>query len=543
MKRLLNSPSAAQAGNDPSSSDSLLLVFLASIVLSVFAISPQSLWIDEANTAAKAVQPTWAAFTQLMSIERGSDIQMPGYMALLWGWEKLVGHSEYALRALNVLWLLGAQVAFCFLLRAPTSARFFSAATALVSSFVWYYLDEARPYAMQLCGASWVAVSIWNRSFYPTLETIFRDVAVFCAGAAVLCASSLLGVVHTAILGMLFLIMLTYSRPPISLLRSGRLWVVLVTTMVFMAVLGGYYVWTLGLGAKASMVGRTSLATIGFSLYELLGYSGFGPGRLQLREAGPSTLIPYAGWLLLPCLPYGAVFLWLLTKKQGGGAPRIPVVLVGGFVLLAFAGISAVGFLGHFRVLGRHLMPLAPFLILTLGTCYAGMWRSTNLLWRAVVVASLAIFLGGSVSGRFSPRFAKDDYRSAAAEALSAMAGGKAVWWAADGAGARYYGVFPREPEDRGAPVGSAFFANNPKLDYQKNLPAPDLIVLSKVDIFDPAGDIRQWMNENNFVIAKVFPAFTIWKKTSTALSPMGGVTPRNEAAVPHNVEAGAVGK
>ena len=37
-----------------------------------------------------------------MGSDRGSDLQMPLYMLMLWGWEKIFGRPEFALRAMNI---------------------------------------------------------------------------------------------------------------------------------------------------------------------------------------------------------------------------------------------------------------------------------------------------------------------------------------------------------------------------------------------------------------------------------------------------------
>ena len=63
-----------------------LFLLLIAGATAFLAVSSQSLWIDEANSAVKAIVPTWSEFVAKMSVERGSDLQMPGYMILLWIW-------------------------------------------------------------------------------------------------------------------------------------------------------------------------------------------------------------------------------------------------------------------------------------------------------------------------------------------------------------------------------------------------------------------------------------------------------------------------
>ncbi|MFZ9933737.1 MAG: hypothetical protein ACO3G9_11150, partial [Chthoniobacterales bacterium] len=113
------------------------------VAVCFFAISSHSLWIDEANSAMKAMAPDLRRFLALMCSERGSDLQMPLYMLMLWGWEKLFGHSEFALRALNIPFFAAAIGTATASLKLPLPTRLFFALFACCSAFVWAYLDEA----------------------------------------------------------------------------------------------------------------------------------------------------------------------------------------------------------------------------------------------------------------------------------------------------------------------------------------------------------------------------------------------------------------
>jgi len=496
-----------------------LLLLLLSLVTGLSSASSQSFWIDEANSALKAVQPTWHGFLNLMAVERGSDLQMPGYMVALWGWSKILSFSEYGLRSLNILFFLGAQAAFCFSLRASAKERSFVLLAVMVSPFLWSYLDEARPYIMQFCGATLMVVVIWNSTFIPRSNALVADLGVFCLGAIILCASSLLGVIHALFFGLLLLAALALNKRLLDLLRTRSAQVIIAATALVLAGMGAYYFWTLTLGAKASAVGQTSLATLLFAVYELMGFGGLGPGRLELREIGPRSLIPYTGLLALGFLPYLLAGLWLAIERPAvHRSKRIPSLVIGLALAGAFLAIAAVGFLGDFRVVGRHFMPLAPFLLMILGLVWARMWNAW--FWRLAVVASLLIFFCSSLNQRFASRFAKDDYRSAAAVAHDAGLAKAVVWWAADPAAANFYGVFPSvgtpapsDLQNSSPATSSVYFANNRSAEYLSGLPKADVAILSKVDIYDPNGTLRAWMTANGFAVTRTFPAFTIWEK------------------------------
>ena len=60
-------------------------ILIASLVVSILAISRESLWIDESYSAIRA-EPDLASWWRMMMMFKGSELQMPLYMVYLWGW-------------------------------------------------------------------------------------------------------------------------------------------------------------------------------------------------------------------------------------------------------------------------------------------------------------------------------------------------------------------------------------------------------------------------------------------------------------------------
>lgn len=483
----------------------LAVVFGLSILVAFVAVSNQSFWIDEAGSGIYSLAPSPLAFAE----DRGSTLQMPGYSLLLWVWANSVSMSEYGIRSLNLVFFIGAQAAFLFALKTLPLHRVFSAIAALASAFMWAYLDEARPYAMQFCGAALAAVAVCNAAFARAASV--TDLILFLLGAVVLCVSSLLGVVHTFFLGLLYLGVLIAGGDFTRLLRSWRAWLgVLVAALVLLPT-GIFYAWTLSVDAKASGVGATNVATLAFAVYELLGAGGYGPGRLALREVGVPALVSFFPLLAISLVPYLVAVVWILKSRRDLVLrPGWGLAFVGGYVASAFVAISLLGVFGEFRLVGRHFMPLAPFLFLGLGWTWATMWGDRSGRW--LVVVSVMILFGGAGQQRVDSRFAKDDYRSAAAFARDALFNDRVVWWAADPAGARFYQVFPQVGSSETGHE-SIFFANNRDSAYLASLPAADVVVLSKTDIYDPSGSLREWMVNNGFTVTRKLPAFTVWER------------------------------
>jgi len=161
----------------------------------------------------------------------------------------------------------------------------------------------------------------------------------------------------------------------------------------------------------------------------------------------------------------------------------------------------AVGYIAHFRVLGRHLMPILPFVLLLVSLGLLHLWQSDKKLSRAVVVSLCFLLVISSLSTRFSPRFAKDDYRTATQIAKSSHEDGKTIWWAADTATANYYGLEFSEKV-----INVMGFS---KSDLQ-NSDIPGLVFLSKMDIYDPNRLISIFLDKNNFIRTQNIKAFSI---------------------------------
>jgi len=474
------------------------LVFVA--LIAVIAVSNQSLWIDEGNSAMKAIQPSFVLFWEKMKELGGSDLQMPLYMGLLWLWEKMLGHSEYALRALNIPFFTLSAAVLLYLWDAESRHKLAFVFLMCFSPMLWVYLDEARPYIFQFFGATCVLVALWNQAKTPHLN---KNLAVFCIGAFALCGSSLTGVIFTFWFGLAFLVILIRQHVWRSIFSSKQNLVALLVTSIGLCGLGIYYFWTLSQGARASGVGKTDLLSIGFCLYELLGFSGLGPDRLSLRKHGLTSLKPFflpLTSLVISLTVFGTSSALYFTKS-----PRTyrTAIFIFAAALCGAVSMLAVGYIAHFRVLGRHLIPALPFVLLLVSLGLLHLWQSDKKLGQAVVLSLCLLLILSSLSIRFSPRFAKDDYRTAAQIAKSGLENGKTIWWAADSATANYYGLEFSEKV-----INVVSFS---KSDLQ-NADTPSLVFLSKLDIYDSNQLISVFLDKNNFMVTKNIKAFSFYR-------------------------------
>jgi mannosyltransferase len=134
----------------------LIVVILIGFALRLFRLGAQSLWYDEGVSWYVATMPPLQAIRWT-----AADIQPPLYYLLQWGWIRLAGQSEFALRYLSaifgllvipLMWLLGKHVF------RSLKAENIAACLAAVSPLVVYYSQEARMYTLLLCQG---ALSCW----------------------------------------------------------------------------------------------------------------------------------------------------------------------------------------------------------------------------------------------------------------------------------------------------------------------------------------------------------------------------------------------
>ena len=468
------------------------------------AINNDSFWIDEALTGVKSSQRTVSDWLGLMAVERGSDLQMPFYMIYMWGFEKLVGAGEWALRTGNIPWF----VAGFLVVIAATPQRGQKVAAALViacSSFAWYYLNEARPYSMQLGACLMLLGCLLRFSDVSKLspKSEFWWVALFCFALLTLCGSSLLGMIWgaAAVLGAWIILYQRGWRP------VNRFSLIAIFFSLFiLAGLSLYYFWTIKIGAGA--VGHTDFRSFPFILYELLGFSGLGPGRLEIREMGAASFKPFV-WALIP---YGLLLLVILVVAcrdlfVSNNRPRFFILAFIG--LAPFAFLLAAGVALHFRVLGRHCMPLLGVVLFLTGYGVDKLWSRGNVLPRAAVCLFLIFSLASCLSIRFAARHRKDDYRGASAFALTALKNGQEVWWNASNHGARYYGV--PLAETSGPASGKALLLVNPTAQILAEIPAPGLVIMSKGDLYDESGIIAGFLQKAGYTKIATWHAFSAW--------------------------------
>jgi hypothetical protein len=412
------------------------------LVLGSVAISNQSLWIDEGYTALFASQPTvraWAGQMAMTLAEKNSCAQMPGYLAYMWGWEKVFGHSEIALRASNVPFLL----AFLLVLGSlplPKRIRIGIAVLIILNPFICYYMNEAR-YVIGVFSLGGISVF----SLVAFLQSESEE------ERSRLAKLTLAGVVVGVYLNMLFLFILLplfflcVSSKGCSPLTGGREkteWMVpgVVAASCLLPVLA-YYAYTVARGA-GGVRHHPGLKNIVEVIHGFFGFAGLGPARNVLRASIGFDAIglfsPFAWILMLLLVAGGLVFIANWRKHSPfPTAKTYMLAFVIGFVLIGLAG-----YVMNFSFLGRHMAFLLPLFFAGIYVVWEDASKKFGSLSSLCVAICFLLIWGVSCFHlRFDELYERENYREGIREAVAFTDSSETLLWAGGNCVGSYYGL------------------------------------------------------------------------------------------------------
>jgi hypothetical protein len=464
---------------------------LLGIIVAVVFISTNSFWIDEGNAAYKASQSTLSAWWHSMHSVTGSDSQMPIYMLYIWCWEKIVPSSEFWLRMSNLPW-------FLLILYSLRPFRF-GLLCALTCPFLIGYMNELRPYVMQLAGA---ALSIRSLSNLHLKES--KSWMHILIGCLIMCMASLIGVVWA--FGPLIYTLI--ERPKRFI--EPWFWKSTILAAPFYLLLAYYYVWTLLQGQEAAMMGGGIIVSAGAAAYELLGLAGLGPSKITLRT-NPGSVVEYLP-LLIPAVLISTGLISVGFHYFRKHASKQQLIAATCAVSAPCLILISLVLFKDFRLLGRHLAPLSVVIVLLIAIAMNQLWNASTKLSplpisskikNSICVLTIVLGILSSLSLRFNPIHRKDDYREAVRIAQSAIDQQRRVYWAADKWTAFYYGLSQGQQGWQ---------------EWRDGLPIPelspsDLVIISKPDIYDKNGIFYDLLQENGFSITSKLQAFTVYQK------------------------------
>ncbi len=496
----------------------ILAVAATSLVVAAFAVTAQSYWIDEAMSLIVAMAPSPGEAWRYAQAVGAPAQHAPLYHVYLYAWHKVAGPGEWAMRASNIPWFVLAQLAFLLLLRHRPKLALTACLLAAVNPAIWMYLDEARPYIMQYAAACWLVASVARRAFAPSAGTAGEDrLAFLAAGGAtiVLCGSGLPSVVWAAgLVSALFLLRRTAPVTPGEAAACARPRYAIAGFAVLLALLAAshFYAWP-GFSPGSSDLKQFVKGLI-YVAYEFLGFSGFGPGKLELRLSPLGSIIRRLP-VLLPLAACLGV-LGIFAVRQAGTLLQHRRAIAAWMIALALPGVFLLGadLILEQRPVPRDFVPALPAIILSLAAVILAALAQKSIFLRGAAAAVPILWLASGLNLRWQQAHAKDDYRAAAAVAAAALRDNKEVWWAADAATAFIY-LTPISMEQV---PGRVWAMQGPDWsDLRLKLP-PRVIVISKPDIYDARGAVSRYAMENHFVPALQLQAITILTRESDRL-------------------------
>lgn len=495
------------------------IVVVQALLSATFIVTGSSFWTDEFGTADIARSESFYAWWNQFIEWHNSDIQMPLYHGLMYFWSKLFGYSEYALRMLNLPFFAISSVAILSTFRQIPRLALLLLTFSTLHPLIWYYLDEARPYIMAYTG-SMLTLCALVRLYAETCG--LRDIQPYsgwllACGLLLLAGTSMLGT-PWVVAAVAITVYLHACNFPVGIRLVRENWIAYSVLAASLLILAIFYLYTLLRGARAADAFQSNILTLLFSGYELLGVSGLGPGRLELRAEGTAALKDWIIVVAAGASILGVGFLVGLRQLYLRAGSR-QFLIIGFVVAVPVALIATAGLVLSWRVLGRHFMPFLPIVmsITAIGAAHLlGEERRSRNLLGAILVLTIAV---SGISMKM-PRHAKDDYQTAAKIAKQAIGAGQTVWWAADNGGAHYYGLSldgAAQPGEQCRAFGSsgsarAYYVAKQPAHCLDEIPDPDVVILAKPDTFDRRGVIEDRIVALHLERTNKLPAFSIWR-------------------------------
>lgn len=447
-----------------------------------FRLGGQSLWIDEAFTWLSAGGSGPYGWNEIRE-----NVHGPLFSALLHGWMGLAGDSEWALRFPAALCSIATVPALAWLAREwlGKEAGIAAAWLAAASPFLQWYGQESRNYALLIlcaCVSTALLLRLARRPDGPASAGYLLSTA---AGMLSNLSFAFLAPLHLA-----FWIGPREGRGP-RLARAGMIALGLALIAAPWA-MQAFELWDWNRlhparemsvqeaplrGATTFHPGALPYAAYAFSV----GY-GFGPSLRELRTQGPvRAALAHTPEIAMAALVCG-VLLWLgLVEARRRG--RLAATLL--WLLVPVLAVSYMA-IQNFKVFHpRYAAVAAPAWLILFAGAFAALPRRGR--W-GMGLALGAIWSVSLWHLAFDPRYAREDYRGAAALIRARAQAGEQVL--------AVYSLEPMEYYMRGAlPVRAIWLglaADPPRLDATLDHALDEArgtwVVLSREEDLDPGG-------------------------------------------------------
>ena len=468
------------------SEDLSLLKWCGLVVLMVLALTlairTESFWTDELSSAFLASQNTWQHLVSCLG-SLGSEAQMPLHIVWLWFWSRFFETGEWALRAANIPWAILAVVSWIGLLRKGSYGMW--ATGLLISPFICYYMNEARPYVMTFATSMLALYALESLCAVSSETCGSKHTVALVVGIGLCVGASMLNLILVP--SLIAYLMMRLSGA--SVLKGWRNLMrynlgTLGNLLVLLGGIAAYYLFTLVQGHGGQREPFTWI-NASYAIYEMLGFGGLGAPRILLRELSvASVLSRYGTTLVLGLIVWCLVVavMWL-RRREILQDPIVRAAWTGLVVgILALAG-SATFF--KVSLWGRHFMVVMPLLLLGLAGALDAARKGAPLASKLSLLVLIGLFAVSSVRQRGLDDYRKDPLREAVAELreIIRQSPSKPVVMVSSPLALWYYG------EDMTFFVTPVFGWSDARSRRWQSVHSEYVILVHRADKFDPQGN------------------------------------------------------
>ncbi|WP_375272199.1 glycosyltransferase family 39 protein [Sphingomonas sp.] len=389
----------------------LLAIVALAVVLRLYRLDAQPLWIDEDASLEDAL-----AFGRAGLAGLATDHVAPLHTVLLWAVSRIGGVGEWTLRLPSVVaGVLCVPIVFALVRRlfGDIRAALVSALLVAISPFAIWYAQEARMYALLMLLAlihvhlSWPAVGRELRTAELAAVTFVTTLGLYTHHYMLLLSATF----------GLFLLLAGGASGIVATLCSRRFWA-WSATQVFAFALFGFWLWVTAdkLGNDAGFSKPAAILWAPYALFSFVTGPAFGPSTAELRgnvgaalraEIGPIALVGTAAAIV----SIAGLRAVLRPDQRVAGAWLLTWLLLPLTLAIAATLLTRIQFNVRYVVFSfPALMILFAFALSDALTAPRRRWPV--LLAEAVMVGVMTVSL---VNWFTNARYGKEDLRGAAA--------------------------------------------------------------------------------------------------------------------------------
>ena len=209
---------------------------------------------------------------------------MPGYVVYIWGWAKIFGHSEIALRYSNIPFLIWFYITLIYSGLTKSNKIIIVLLTAL-NPFIWYNLNEARNTIILFSLAFIILINLYdyfNNGLNKSKLNLI--VAAFLIGISF----NVLFFFYFITIVVLFLSFTKRRQLSFKLILVDLKYQIVVLSVISILILA-YNLISLSYGSNVVNV-KPGFLNIAEVFYEFAGFIGLGPPRNVIRNHFSSSI-------------------------------------------------------------------------------------------------------------------------------------------------------------------------------------------------------------------------------------------------------------